>query len=63
MHVVIGDYLKHKFGIDVWFCGCDIEVLRFNEAEKELVNDLKMRPGSFHDRLIFLWIEDIADRI
>jgi hypothetical protein len=56
-------YLKNELGVDEGLCGSDVEILRFNESEKEFIDDLKMRPRSFHNWFVLLWIEDIAYRI
>jgi hypothetical protein len=55
--------LKNEFGIDIWFCSSDVEILRLDEAEKEFVDDLEMWPSGFHDRLVFFWIKDVANGI
>jgi len=33
-------YVENKFRIDVEFCGCDIEILRLDEAKEEFIDDL-----------------------
>ena len=40
-----------------------VEVLTFNETEKELVHDLNMRPGDFQHGFILLGVKCLALRI
>ena len=55
--------IEHEWLVDVSFCKICVEVWALDETKEKLVDDLKMRPGEFEDRLIFLWIECISSRI
>ena len=49
--------IEHELLVDVPFCEDCVKVRAFNESKEKFVDNLKMRPGEFEDRLIFLRIE------
>lgn len=55
--------LENKGLVDVAFTNVSVEVGTFDESEEEFVNDLKMGPGKFKDRLVFLRIKSVACRV
>jgi hypothetical protein len=55
--------VEHEWVIDVPFCEIRVEVGAFNKSKEKLVDDLKMGPGEFEDRLVFLWIECVASGV
>ena len=49
--------------IYVLFRNVGVEILAFDEAKEELVDDLNMGPGHFQHRFVFLWIKGLALRV
>jgi hypothetical protein len=46
--------------INVSFGEIGVEIWALDEAEEKFVHDLKMRPGEFQDRLVFLRVKSIT---
>ena len=49
--------------IDVSLCQVRVEIWAFDESEEKFVDNLKVRPCQFKDRLVFLRIEGVANRV
>jgi hypothetical protein len=56
-------YLENKMMVNVLLSDVRVEVLAFNEAQEEFVDNLNMRPSDLEDRLIFFWVEGLALRV
>lgn len=52
--------LQHKAVIYVGFCYVRVEVLTFNEAKEEFIDDLDMRPCDLQNGLVLFRIESLA---
>jgi hypothetical protein len=46
--------------VNVLLSNVCVEVLAFNEAQEELVNNLNMWPSDLEHRLVFFWVECLA---
>lgn len=55
--------IEHEWLIDVPFCEIGVKVRAFDKTKEKLVDNLKMRPSEFKDRLIFFWIECVASGV
>ena len=55
--------IEREWVINVPFCEVRVEVRAFNKSKEKLVDNLKVRPGEFEDRFIFLWIESIPSGV
>lgn len=52
--------IKQEWLVDVPFCEIRVKVGAFNKTKEKLVDNLKMRPGEFENRLVFLRIECVS---
>jgi len=55
--------LQDEMVVDVLLGVVGIEILAFNEAQKELVDNLNMWPGNLEDRLILFWVKGLTLRV
>lgn len=55
--------IEHEWLVDVPFCEICVKVRAFNKSKEKLVDNLKVRPGKFEDRFIFLRIECVPGGI
>ena len=55
--------IKHERLVDVTFGKVGVEVGTLDEAQKEFIDDLQVRPGKFEDRLVLFGVIRIARRI
>ena len=53
-------YVEHEAVVYIRLGNVCVEVLTFDEAEEELVNDLDVGPRYFQDRLVFFGIKGLA---
>lgn len=55
--------IEHEWLVDVPFCEICVKIRAFNKTKEKLVDNLKVRPGEFKDRFIFLRIECVSGGI
>ena len=49
--------------VDVTLGEVRVEVLAFDDTEKELINNLKVRPSEFQNGLVFFGVERISSGV
>jgi hypothetical protein len=53
-------YLENKMMVNVLLSNVRVEVLAFNKAQEELVDNLNMGPSDLEDWLVFFWVKCLA---
>jgi hypothetical protein len=60
---MIIDYLQNKLLINILFRNIGVEIRGLDESQKELVNNLQVRPSHFKDRLVLFWVISVSDGV